>query len=177
VKRTFPGKGNIYVKDLMSMTQCKSTCSGVLDEVEIRQLLISHVGHQCCWGSGPARRWKMTSIEDCNVYVGTLETFIEERDTVIEKEPYVGGEIDRADKGPQLGVWELDLRDHFPQLFIADKEVRFKIPHSEAVHKCPGKFALLHSQHLFLSVILNGGKLMIICQSFEMRLASSNYTK
>ncbi|XP_078178011.1 chaperone protein dnaJ-like protein isoform X2 [Carex rostrata] len=111
--------------------------SGVLDEVEIWQLLISHVGHRCCWGSGPARRWKITSIEDCDVYVGTLETFIEERETVEEKEPYLGGKVDGADKGPLLGIWELDLRAHFPQLFIPDKEVKFKIPHSEAVHKCP----------------------------------------
>ncbi|KAJ1690279.1 hypothetical protein LUZ63_014434 [Rhynchospora breviuscula] len=111
--------------------------SGALDEVEIRQLLISHVGHRCCWGSGPARRWKITSVEDCNVYVGTLETFFEERDTVIEKEPYLGGEIDGADKGQQVGIWELDLRAFFPELFIPDKEIRIKIPHSEAVHKCP----------------------------------------
>jgi len=55
----------------------------MLDEVEIRQL-IDHVGHHCCWASQPARRWKISAIEDCNVYVGTLETFIEEREIVKE---------------------------------------------------------------------------------------------
>ncbi|KAL5202508.1 hypothetical protein ABZP36_013460 [Zizania latifolia] len=108
----------------------------VLDEVEIRQLLIDYVGHRFCWGSRPARTWKITSIEDCNVYVGTLETFIEERDTVTEKEPYEGGKIDGRDKGPVLGVWELDLRSEFPLLFVPEKDVMVKIPHSEAIEKC-----------------------------------------
>ncbi|KAM0864141.1 hypothetical protein ACQ4PT_044124 [Festuca glaucescens] len=108
----------------------------VLDEVEIRQLLIEHVGHRCCWGSQPARKWKITSIEDCNVYVGTLETFIEERDIIIKREPYDGGKIDGRDQGPVLGVWELDLRAEFPLLFVPEKEVMIKIPHSEVPEKC-----------------------------------------
>uniref|UniRef100_N1QQA8 Uncharacterized protein n=1 Tax=Aegilops tauschii TaxID=37682 RepID=N1QQA8_AEGTA len=109
----------------------------VLDEVEVRQMLIEHVGHRCCWGSRPARTWKITSIKDCcDVYVGTLETFIEQRDTIFEREPYHGGEVDGRDKGPVLGVWELDLRSEFPPLFVPEKEVRFKIPHSEFTEKC-----------------------------------------
>ncbi|KAM1271864.1 hypothetical protein ACFX2I_032738 [Malus domestica] len=52
------------------------------DEVEIRELLIDHVGHRCCWGSRPARTLKIEKVEDCNVYVGTLDTFIEERETI-----------------------------------------------------------------------------------------------
>ena len=110
----------------------------VLDEVEIRQLLIDHVGHRCCWGSRPARTWNITSIEDCNVYVGTLETFIEERDIVTKKVPYESGKIDGRDKGPVLGVWELDLRSEFPLLFVPEKEVMVKIPHSEVIEKCSG---------------------------------------
>ncbi|XP_072959790.1 uncharacterized protein [Typha angustifolia] len=108
----------------------------ILDEVEIRQLLIDHVGHRCCWGSRPARRWKICAIEDCNVYVGMLESFIEEREAITEKEPYLGGKIDGRDKGPELGIWELDLRSEFPYLFIPHKEVRVKVPHSEAIEKC-----------------------------------------
>ncbi|KAL6865009.1 hypothetical protein ACP4OV_016160 [Aristida adscensionis] len=108
----------------------------VLDEVEIRQLLIDHVGHRCCWGSRPARTWKITSIEDCNVYVGTLETFIEERDIITRKGPYESGKIDGRDKGPVLGVWELDLRSEFPLLFVPEKEVMVKVPHSEVIEKC-----------------------------------------
>ncbi|RLN29561.1 hypothetical protein C2845_PM05G09090 [Panicum miliaceum] len=114
----------------------ESVARDVLDEVEIRQLLIDHVGHRCCWGSRPARTWKITSIEDCNVYVGTLETFIEERDIVTKKEPYESGKIDGRDKGPVLGVWELDLRSEFPLLFVPEKEVMVKIPHSEVIEKC-----------------------------------------
>ena len=110
----------------------------VLDEVEIRHLLIEHVGHRCCWGRRPGRTWKITSIEDCNVYVGTLETFIEERDTILKKEPYNGGKIDGRDKGAVLGVWELDLRSEFPMLFVPEKEVMVKIPHSEITEKCLG---------------------------------------
>ncbi|KAL3839446.1 hypothetical protein ACJIZ3_024037 [Penstemon smallii] len=110
----------------------------VLDEVEIRELLIDHVGHRCCWGSRPARTWNIHAVEDCNVYVGTLETFAEEREIITETEPYFGGEVDGKDKGPELGVWELDLRSEFPVLFVPHKESRTKIPHSEVVEKCSG---------------------------------------
>ncbi|XP_057983723.1 uncharacterized protein LOC131168368 [Malania oleifera] len=110
----------------------------ILDEVEIRELLIDHVGHRCCWGSYPARTWKFHAVEDCNVYVGTLETFIEERETIRERVPYFGGKVDGKDNGPELGVWEMDLRSEFPVLFVSYKESRAKIPHSEAVEKCSG---------------------------------------
>lgn len=110
----------------------------VLDEVEVRELLIDHVGHRCCWGSRPARTWKIHAIEDCNVYVGTLETFTEERDTVVEKELYSGGSIEGKDKGPETGIWELDLRSEFPVLFVPYKESRLRIPHSETIEKCSG---------------------------------------
>ena len=114
-------------------------CRQILDEVEIRELLIDHVGHRCCWGSRPARTWKIHSVEDCNVYVGTLETFIEERETVREREPNLGGgNIGEKDKEPELGIWELDLRSEFPVLFTPHKESRAKIPHSEAIEKCTG---------------------------------------
>ncbi|KAL6955534.1 hypothetical protein U1Q18_048379 [Sarracenia purpurea var. burkii] len=85
----------------------------ILDEVEIRELLIDHVGHHCCWGSRPARTWKVQVVEDCNVYVGTLETFIEEREAVKETQPYLDGNVNGKDKGPVLGIWELDLRSEF----------------------------------------------------------------
>lgn len=117
-----------------------------MDEVEIRELLIDHVGHRCCWGSRPARTWKIHAVEDCNVYVGTLDTFIEEREVIKETEPYLGGNIDGKDNGPELSLWELDLRSQFPVLFVPYKEVREKIPHSEIVDKCPGKFCLCISK-------------------------------
>ncbi|KAF8722302.1 hypothetical protein HU200_022615 [Digitaria exilis] len=114
----------------------ESATRDALDEVEIRQLLLDHVGHRCCWGSRPARQWNITSTEDFFVYVGSLETFIEERDIVTKKEPYESGEIDGRDKGPVSGVWELDVRSEFPLLFIPKKEVMVKIPHSEVIEKC-----------------------------------------
>ncbi|KAL8167989.1 hypothetical protein V2J09_009488 [Rumex salicifolius] len=111
----------------------------VLDEVEIRELLIDHVGHRCCWGSRPARTWKIQAVEDCNVYVGTLDTFIEERVIIREKAPCIGGtSIDGKDSGPELGVWELDLREQFPVLFVPQKETKMKVPHSEVIEKCSG---------------------------------------
>lgn len=70
------------------------------------------------------------------MYVGTLETFIEEREIISEREPYLGGEIDGNDKGQQLGLWELDLRSEFPLLFVPHKESRTNVPHSEAKEKC-----------------------------------------
>lgn len=110
----------------------------ILDEVEIRELLIDRVGHRCCWGSRPARTWNIQKVEDCNVYVGTLETFTEEREVIKEKVPFSGGDIDGKGKEPELGVWELDLRSEFPVLFVPNKEIRTKIPHSEAMEKCTG---------------------------------------
>lgn len=77
-------------------------------------------------------------MEDCNVYIGTLDTFIEERETVTEREPFHGGKFDGNNKGPELAIWELDLRSEFPVLFIPYKESRSKIPHSEAIEKCSG---------------------------------------
>lgn len=114
-------------------------CRQLLDQVEIRELLIDHVGHRCCWGSRPARTWNIHTVEDCNVYVGTLDTFMEERDTIKETEPYLGGNIDGKDKGPELGIWELDLRSQFPVLFVPYQESRAKIPHSEIIEKCSGE--------------------------------------
>ncbi|KAL5973534.1 hypothetical protein ACLOJK_030185 [Asimina triloba] len=107
-----------------------------LDEVEIRELLIDHVGHRCCWGSRPARKWKIHAVEDCNVYMGTLETFIEEREMIREIAPYLGGKIDGHDNGPEPGIWELDLRSEFPLLFVQHKETRAKIPHSDTILRC-----------------------------------------
>jgi hypothetical protein len=81
-------------------------------------------------------------VEDCNVYVGTLDTFIEEREIIKETEPYLGGSIDGKDKGPERSIWELDLSSQFPVLFVPSKEVREKIPHSEVIEKCSGKFMI-----------------------------------
>jgi hypothetical protein len=73
------------------------------------------------------------------LYIGTLETLIEERETIRETETYQGGNIDGKDTAPELGVWELDLRsDQFPVLFISHKETRTKVPRSEIVEKCTG---------------------------------------
>ncbi|GAB2223822.1 hypothetical protein Droror1_Dr00004564 [Drosera rotundifolia] len=110
----------------------------ILDEVEIRELLIDHIGHRCCWGSRPARTWKINSVEDCNVYVGTLDTFTETREIIREQVPYLGGKLDGKGSRPELGIWELDLRDQFPVLFIPEKETQVKVPHSEAIEKCTG---------------------------------------
>ncbi|KAL4606069.1 hypothetical protein ACB092_09G076600 [Castanea dentata] len=112
----------------------------ILDELEIRELLIDHVDHGCCWGSRPARKWKIHTVEYCNVYVGTLDTFIEERELITETETYLGaylgGNIDGKDNGLELGIWELDLRSQFPLLFTSYEESRATIPHSETIEKC-----------------------------------------
>lgn len=110
----------------------------VLEEEEIRELLIDHVGRHCCWGRSPARTWKIQKIEDCNSYIGTLETFIEERDVVDDVEPYAGGVVDGKDGGRMLGAWEVDMKGEFPLLFVSRKEARTKLPHSEFVDKCQG---------------------------------------
>ncbi|MBA0676638.1 hypothetical protein Goari_018106 [Gossypium aridum] len=64
------------------------------------------------------------------------ETFLEEREVVRETEPYHGGNIDGKDKGPELGLWEWDLRSQFPALYVPYKETRVKIPRRGAI-ACP----------------------------------------
>ncbi|KAG4215437.1 hypothetical protein ERO13_A01G178136v2 [Gossypium hirsutum] len=113
----------------------------LLNEVEIRELLIDHISHRCCWRSCRARTWKIHAVEDYNVYVGTPETFLEKREVIRETEPYLGAKIDGKDNSPELGIWELDLRSQFPVLFVPYKKTRVKIPHSEAVEKCSGNTA------------------------------------
>eukprot|EP00249_Psilotum_nudum_P017277 c26247_g1_i1 orf=254-1513(+) len=108
----------------------------VLEEEEIREILLDHVGHHCCWGGQPARKWRIQKVENCNSYLGTLETFIEKRDVLEEVEPYTGGNIDSRDNGRVPGIWEVDMRSEFPLLFVSRKEVCAKLPHSEAVEKC-----------------------------------------
>lgn len=110
----------------------------VLEEEEIRELLLNYVSHHYCWGRSPARTWKIQKIEDCNSYIGTLETFIEERDVVDDVEPYGGGVVDGKDAGRVLGAWEVDMKGEFPLLFVSRKEARTKLPHSEVVEKCQG---------------------------------------
>ena len=62
----------------------------------------------------------------------------EERELITETEVYLGGNIDGKDNGPELGIWELDLRSQFPLLFTSYEESRAKIPHSETIEKCSG---------------------------------------
>ncbi|CAH9130588.1 unnamed protein product [Cuscuta epithymum] len=109
-----------------------------LDEVEIRELLIDEIGHRCCWGSRPARTWKIHAVEDCNVYVGILDTFIEEREVIAETEPYFGGNMEGNNENYEVGIWDLDLRSELPGLFIPYKESKMRVPHSEIIGKCPG---------------------------------------
>lgn len=111
----------------------------VLDEIEIRELLIDHIGHRCCWGSRPARTWKIRAVEDCNVYVGTLDTFIEEREALTQTVPFTGGGNFNGKKhGSAPELWQLDLRSQFPTLFVPYKETRVPVPRSETVDKCTG---------------------------------------
>ncbi|EPS74386.1 hypothetical protein M569_00368 [Genlisea aurea] len=114
----------------------------VLDEVEIRELLIDHIGHRCCWGSKPAKHWPIRSIEDCNVYVGTLETFIEDRKlTREEEEEEECLKVDEKEDEKRFktsGLWDLDLTAEFPILFVPHKRSRKVIPYSEICQKCSG---------------------------------------
>lgn len=115
----------------------------VLDEIEIRELLIDHIGHRCCWGSRPARTWKIRAVEDCNVYVGTLDTFIEEREALTQTVPFTGGNFNGKKHGSAPELWQLDLRSQFPTLFVPYKETQAPVPNSETVDKCTGKTNLV----------------------------------
>lgn len=105
-------------------------------EEEIRELLTDYVERQGCWGGRPADKWPISKIEDCNVYIGTLETFIEERDVEKLVKSYTGGAVDDKADGHVPGPWEIDMRHEFPLLFTSKKVARQKIPSSESVKTC-----------------------------------------
>jgi hypothetical protein len=107
-------------------------------EEEIRELLTDYVERQGCWGGRPADKWPISKIEDCNVYIGTLETFIEERDVERLVKSYTGGAVNDKADGHAPGAWEIDMRHEFPLLFTQKKLARQKIPSSESVKTCGG---------------------------------------
>lgn len=110
-----------------------------LTEEEIREILTDYVGKQGCWGGRPAHEWPIGKVEDCNVYIGTLETFIETRVVNNNVKSYSGGPVDGEGSGRrQQGPWEIDMRHEFPLLFTPKKEARLKVPHSESVQRCSG---------------------------------------
>lgn len=109
-----------------------------MTEEEVRELLTDHIEKQGCWGGRPANKWPISKIEDCNVYIGTLETFIEERDVEKRVKPYNGGPVDDKAGGAAPGPWEIDMRHEFPYLFTPRKVARQKLPSSESVHTCEG---------------------------------------
>ncbi|OAE19380.1 hypothetical protein AXG93_698s1090 [Marchantia polymorpha subsp. ruderalis] len=92
----------------------------------------------------PAHKWPIKKVEDCNAYVGTLETFIEERDLTEDVEAYTGDAYASKEYGRAPGAWEVDMRDEFPLLFTPRKEARLKLPFSQRVENCgdvaPGQF-------------------------------------
>ena len=77
-------------------------------------------------------------MDDCSSYVGTLETFVEEREVIDEAEPYSGGPVDGKDKGRIPDAWEIDMKAEIPLLFVLRKEARKRVPHSEVVMACQG---------------------------------------
>lgn len=105
-------------------------------EEEIREILTAYVEKQGCWGGRPANEWVISKIEDCNVYVGTLETFIEERDVERLVKPYTGGPVQDNSSKHVPGPWEIDMRHEFPLLFTTSKMVHQKIPSSVLVQPC-----------------------------------------
>lgn len=113
-------------------------------EEEIRELLTDYVEKQGCWGGRPAHKWPISKIEDCNVYIGTLETFIEERDVERLVKSYTGGAVDDGANGRVPGPWEIDMRHEFPLLFTPKKVARQKIPSSESVQTCGGTALNFH---------------------------------
>ncbi|CAM6036733.1 unnamed protein product [Sphagnum compactum] len=130
-----PGNGSIH-GDYQRSQGPPPSVEG-LHEEEIRELLTDYVDRYGCWGRRPAHKWSIEKVEDCNVFIGTLETFIEEREVVEQVKPYTGGQVDDNTGAHAPGPWEVDMRNEFPLLFISRKEAILKLPHSESVAKCP----------------------------------------
>ncbi|KAL3697910.1 hypothetical protein R1sor_011986 [Riccia sorocarpa] len=107
-----------------------------LEEEEIRTLLCEYVDGHCCWNKTPASKWPVKKVEDCNVYIGSLETFIEERSILEEVEPYSGGPYAGQEGGRNFGPWEVDMNDEFPPLFTVEKTAKRKLPLSQRVEDC-----------------------------------------
>jgi hypothetical protein len=110
----------------------------VPEEEELRELLHEHVDDHYCCGHKACKEWSVKRVEDCSSYVGTLETFIEEREVIDDEEPYLGGRIDGRDNGRVPDAWEMDMKAEIPLLFVPRKEAQRRVPHSESVVACQG---------------------------------------
>lgn len=70
--------------------------------------------------------------------MGTLDTFIEEREALTQTVPFTGGDFNGKQHGSEPELWKLDLRSQFPTLFVPYKETQVPVPNSETVEKCTG---------------------------------------
>lgn len=133
-----PGEGLPPASGAVQASLSPDVLSSVhgLQEDEIRDLIVDHVDHQCCWGKLPASKWNFKKIEDCNAFIGALESFIEEREVYSDVEPYTGQLYTTEEQGRVLGPWEVDMRDEFPLLFTVKKEVRSIVPFSQRLEVC-----------------------------------------
>lgn len=97
-------------------------------------LVIVAVGEVVQLAPGRFVQWK-TAMSMSELLILLLR-----RGRSIETEPFLGGgNIDVKQNGPELGIWELDLRSQFPALFVPYKEAQLRIPHSDTLEKCSSK--------------------------------------
>ncbi|CAM6067455.1 unnamed protein product [Sphagnum tenellum] len=107
---------------------------------EIQELFTNYIDkHGMPWTRLSARKWVIEETKECNVFIGSLETFIEERELMNEVKPYdpAWGHIDKNTQTRSLGPWEVDVKNEFPALFTPQKETKLKLPNSDSMEKCP----------------------------------------
>eukprot|EP00850_Spirogloea_muscicola_P002995 SM000011S19173 [mRNA] locus=s11:1222296:1225546:- [translate_table: standard] len=107
-----------------------------LREEELRDVLLQYVKQRCCWDPRPARAWNFRRVDDFCAYTGTLESFVETRKVVQEREPYTGAPVDGEAQGAIPGPWDVSVVGLAPELFQTG-EARLRLPHSESVVRCP----------------------------------------
>ncbi|KAL5563351.1 hypothetical protein UlMin_033098 [Ulmus minor] len=88
--------------------------------------------------SSPETKVSITEIQSANVFSDAYPPLNHAEQAIVYQAGYGGdyGGTSIEHKGPELGVWVLDLRSQFPVLFVPYKETRTKIPHSEIIKKC-----------------------------------------
>lgn len=106
----------------------------VWTEDAVRAALNQEVKRHCCWSAAPAAQMQIVQMRQSSSWHCKVTSFVETRAVMwTVGEPYRGGPIDGADRGPPPNAW--DVLAEQPQPFQEKKQV-LQVPRTEMVQPC-----------------------------------------
>ncbi|PIK46611.1 hypothetical protein BSL78_16524 [Apostichopus japonicus] len=130
-----PPPSNPYYSDGDQKPEEKFVGVSSMEEAKVRDAILEFANRKCCYGTGAAKDMSFKKIDPSGALHYKLETFTEMRTTCWKHEPYYGGPIDGADRGPSPGVWDIQCE---PNGLFDTHTKRLEIPHSSKVKECHG---------------------------------------